>query len=88
MLSDGAPVDDSTLQHNGPSILTRHIVKVVREVEDGGVIVGGLGINYRVENYYPLSEAVTDLDLLPETMARVLARMLMVASERKSTASA
>lgn len=88
VLSDGAPVDDSTLQHNEPSILSRHIVKVVREVEEGGLIVGGLGINYRVENYYPLSEAVTDLDLLPEAMARVLARMLMAASERNPTAPA
>lgn len=81
VLSDGAPVDDATLQNNGPSILHWHIQKVVREVQASGLIVGGLGINHRVEAYYPRSEAVTALDALPLAMGRVLARMLRDAAD-------
>lgn len=83
VLSDGAPVDDATLMANGPSILTRHIRKVVPEVEGEGVIVGAVGISYRVEGFYSRSEAVTALDRLPEAMARVLGRMLATATERE-----
>lgn len=82
VLSDGAPVDDATLIHNGPSILHRHIQKVLAEAEAEGLIIGGVGINHRVETYYPRSEAVTALDRLPEAMARVLERMLTDAAAR------
>ena len=85
VLSDGAPVDDATLIENGPSILTRHILKVVPEVEEEGVIVGAVGISYRVEGFYSRSEAVTELDRLPEAMARVLGRMLAAAAGREAT---
>jgi cobaltochelatase CobT len=77
VLSDGAPVDDATLEYNGPSILGRHIVKVLAEVEAEGLIIGGVGLNHRVDRYYPRSEAVTALDRLPEAMVRVLERMLV-----------
>jgi len=86
VLSDGAPVDDSTLMENGGSLLCRHIVKVVREAEADGVIIGGVGINYRVDLYYPLSEAATDLDDLPGAMATALERMLRTAAERTEVA--
>jgi cobaltochelatase CobT len=76
VISDGAPVDDATLSFNGPSILSRHIRKVVPELEAAGLIIGGLGINYRVEAFYPRSEAATELDDLPEAAIRVLERML------------
>lgn len=76
VLSDGAPVDDATLTHNGPSILHRHIQKVVRDVEAEGLIVGGVGINYGVHLYYPRSEAITALDDLPGATVRVLERLL------------
>lgn len=76
VISDGAPVDDATLVFNGPSVLSRHIRKVVPEVEAAGLIIGGLGINYRVEAFYPRSEAATELDDLPEAAIRVLERML------------
>jgi cobaltochelatase CobT len=76
VVSDGAPVDDSTLQANGPSILHRHIMKVVHDVEAEGLIVGGVGINHRVEAYYFRSVAVTELGQLPDAMVRVLEQML------------
>jgi hypothetical protein len=52
---------------------------VVGEVEAEGLILGGVGINHRVETYYPLSEAVTSLDDLVGAMVRVLERMLAAA---------
>jgi cobaltochelatase CobT len=83
VLSDGAPVDDATLHANGPSILHRHIIKVVREAEaTKGLTIGAVGINHRVEAYYPLSESVTALDDLPAATVRVLERMLAAAVEK------
>jgi len=81
VISDGAPVDDATLIFNGPSILSRHIRIVVPKVEAAGLIIGGLGINYRVEAYYPRSEAATELDDLPGAAIRILERMLKDASK-------
>ena len=84
VMSDGAPVDDATLMFNGPSILERHILRVVPEVEAEGLIIGGLGINYRVERYYPRSEAATALEDLPAAAVRILKRMLAAAAEREA----
>ena len=82
VLSDGAPVDDATLYANGPSILHRHIIKVVREAEAAeGLVIGAVGINHRIDAYYPLSESVTALDELSAATVRVLERMLAAAAE-------
>lgn len=82
VLSDGAPVDDATLMHNGLSFLHRHLIQAVRDVDAGGTIVGALGINHPVEIYYPLSDTVTALDAMPAAAAALLERMLVAAAER------
>jgi cobaltochelatase CobT len=56
VISDGAPVDDSTLSANGPGFLERHIRSVIARLEqDRAIHLGAVGIGYAVENYYSQS---------------------------------
>ena len=66
VISDGAPVDDATLLHSGPSILWRHIRQVIERIEtDNAVHLGAIGINYRVSGFYRNSVAAEVLAELP-----------------------
>lgn len=59
IISDGAPVDDSTLLENGPSYLWRHWKKVVSEIEArADVELMAIGIDYRVDQVYARSKVV------------------------------
>lgn len=61
VVSDGAPVDDSTLLNNGRSYLHRHFLSVRDKlVEAGDMELLALGADYRVEEYYPVSADVCD----------------------------
>lgn len=77
VLSDGAPVDDSTLTQNGPSYLWRHLKAVLHQLgEVPSLSLGGVGIEHRVESLYPTSEAVETLDDLPRACIRLLEKLL------------
>src|SRR5581483_4499799 len=53
VLSDGAPLDDSTLQANGDGYLNHHLIRVVSEIEQAGDIrLAAIGIGHPVEQYY------------------------------------
>ena len=67
ILSDGAPVDDATLLHNGPNYLGRHLRDVIATIErDSTVSLAAVGINFRVDGFYPCSGSTTCLlDLAP-----------------------
>jgi cobaltochelatase CobT len=53
VLSDGAPVDDSTLLANGDGYLIHHLTRVTREIEQAGdITLAAIGIGYSVERYY------------------------------------
>lgn len=81
VISDGAPVDDSTLMENGPSYLYRHLKTVLRRMkEEPNLTLGGLGIEHRVASLYPLSEEVTKLDDMPRDGIRLLERLLAASS--------
>jgi cobaltochelatase CobT len=79
VVSDGAPVDDSTLLANGPSILWRHIKQVISRIESENLItLGGLGINYRVSGFY-VDSVFVENDLasqLPETAFSFLGKLI------------
>ncbi len=77
VISDGAPVDDSTLTQNGPSILWRHIKKVIGRIEtEKSVVLCGIGINYRVDEFYANSVSVEDVSKLPEIAFTFLKKMI------------
>ena len=53
VLSDGAPVDDSTLYANGTSYLERHLRHVIRDIETRGRVgLVGIGIGHDVSRTY------------------------------------
>ncbi|MBD2841803.1 cobaltochelatase CobT-related protein [Erythrobacter rubeus] len=73
VVSDGAPVDDSTLQANEPSFLWRHFLNTVQEIEnDPEIAIAAIGLDYRVDSVY--SHAIS-VDAENEVAAAVLSLM-------------
>ncbi len=73
ILSDGAPVDDATLTHNGPSLLERHLLSVIGRVEaEGKIMLAGLGIGFAVDRYYSRSRSTADLTEMPHALIDVI----------------
>jgi cobaltochelatase CobT len=59
VISDGAPVDDSTLLANGPEILDRHLRHVIAELAvSNDIRLGSVGIGFDVGRYYARSATV------------------------------
>jgi cobaltochelatase CobT len=79
VISDGAPVDDSTLTQNGPSILWRHVKQVIGRIEtEKALFLGAIGINYQVSGFYSNSVAAENLDELPTITADFVCGMIRV----------
>lgn len=79
VFSDGAPVDDSTLTENGPSILYRHITEVIDRLETTKAItLGAVGVNYRVDQYYANSASAENLAELPEASADLIKKLIEI----------
>lgn len=61
MISDGAPVDDSTLLQNHSHYMMDHLLDVIAALEVAGDIeLHGFGVGYDVEAFYAHSEAVAE----------------------------
>ena len=59
VVSDGAPVDDSTLHANHGCYMVDHLLDVIARLDEvGGIELQALGIGYSVERYYPQSAHV------------------------------
>src|SRR5215510_140522 len=59
VVSDGAPVDDSTLTDNDPAILDRHLKAVVASINDAQDIrLAAIGLEYDVSRYYAYNLSV------------------------------
>ena len=66
VLSDGAPVDDSTLIANGPNILDRDIQAAIRDIEaDSAVCLAAVGISFDVSRYYTNSTVSDQVESIP-----------------------
>jgi cobaltochelatase CobT len=74
VISDGAPVDDATLKQNGPNYLYRHLMRVLANAEKD-ILIGAIGIKYRVNEYYSVSESVQSAQQLPESAIKLIARL-------------
>ena len=61
ILSDGAPVDDSTIQANGVSFLTRGLSAAIDQIEDRTDLeLHGVGLSYRVHEFYGSAHHIAD----------------------------
>lgn len=65
VISDGAPVDDSTLSVNSGSYLERHLREVIAYIEGRSPIeLLAIGIGHDVTRYYRRAVTITDVDQL------------------------
>jgi cobaltochelatase CobT len=76
MISDGAPVDDSTLSVNSGSYLERHLRQVINEIETRSPVeLIAIGIGHDVTRYYSRAVTITDAEELGGAMTEKLAEL-------------
>ena len=69
VISDGAPVDDSTLSVNSGDFLEKHLKKMVRFIETkSDVEILAIGIGHDVSRYYDKAIKITDVHDLGDVM--------------------
>ena len=69
VISDGAPVDDSTISTNNTNYLDLHLRQVVKKVESfSDVELLAIGIGHDVGRYYKNAVTIMDISDLGETM--------------------
>jgi cobaltochelatase CobT len=69
VISDGAPVDDSTLSVNSGNYLERHLNKVIHEIENrSDVELTAIGIGHDVTRYYTRAVTIVDAEQLGGAM--------------------
>lgn len=77
VLSDGAPVDDSTLHENGDRYLDHHMRRVIGEIEQAGDIrLAAIGIGHPVEQYYKEGLTISSPEELESTLVQLINRLL------------
>lgn len=64
VISDGAPVDDSTLTVNSGSYLERHLRQVLTDLAKSEIDILAVGIEHDVRRYYGKMSVVADGDTL------------------------
>ncbi|HEX6605059.1 MAG TPA: cobaltochelatase subunit CobT [Sphingomicrobium sp.] len=76
VISDGAPVDDSTASANGGSYLERHLRQVIEWIEKRSTVeLIAIGIGHDVTRYYERAVTIMDADQLAGAMVDQLARL-------------
>jgi cobaltochelatase CobT len=69
VISDGAPVDDSTLSVNSGDFLEKHLKKMVKFIENKSDIeILAIGIGHDVSRYYSKAIKITDVQELGDVM--------------------
>ena len=69
VISDGAPVDDSTLSVNSGDFLEKHLKKMVKFIEaKSDVEILAIGIGHDVSRYYKKAIKITDVNELGDVM--------------------
>jgi cobaltochelatase CobT len=76
VISDGAPVDDSTLSVNSGSYLERHLRQVIGWIEQRSPVgLVAIGIGHDVTRYYSRAVTIMDVEQLAGTMIEQLASL-------------
>ena len=76
VISDGAPVDDSTASANGGSYLERHLRQVIDWIEKRSTVeLIAIGIGHDVTRYYTRAVTIMDADQLAGAMIEQLASL-------------
>ncbi len=76
IISDGAPVDDSTLSVNSGDYLEKHLKKTVKWIEDNSNIeILAVGIGHDVTRYYKKAIKIADVQELGDVMINQLTKL-------------
>ncbi|RAI41643.1 cobaltochelatase subunit CobT [Rhodoplanes roseus] len=76
MISDGAPVDDSTLSVNSGNYLERHLRFIIEEIEQRSPVeLIAIGIGHDVTRYYRRAVTIVDAEELGGVMTDKLAEL-------------
>jgi cobaltochelatase CobT len=76
VISDGAPVDDSTLSVNSGNYLERHLRAVIRQIETRSPVeLIAIGIGHDVTRYYSRAVTIMDAEQLGGTIIDQLAAL-------------
>ncbi len=78
VISDGAPVDDSTLSVNSGDFLEKHLKKTVKFIENKSDIeILAIGIGHDVSRYYSKAIKITDVQELGDVMIEQLSGLFV-----------
>ena len=84
VISDGAPVDDSTLSVNPGNYLELHLKKVIKWIENHSEIeINAIGIGHDVTNYYDNALKIADVSELGDAIVDRLVDLFSKKSIRK-----
>ena len=87
VISDGAPVDDSTLSVNAGNYLERHLRHVIEEIETRSPVeLLAIGIGHDVTRYYRRAVTIVDAEELGGAMTEKLAELFDDKAPLKKTA--
>ena len=76
VISDGAPVDDSTLSVNSGNYLEKHLREVIESIESRSPIqIIAIGIGHDVTRYYKRAVTIIDAEQLGGAMTDKLAEL-------------
>jgi len=76
VISDGAPVDDSTLSVNPGNYLEKHLREVIRDIETRDQVeLIAIGIGHDVTRYYRRAVTIVDAEELGGTMMKKLTEL-------------
>ena len=76
VISDGAPVDDSTLSVNSGDFLEKHLKKMVKFIENKtNIEILAIGIGHDVARYYTKAIKITDVQELGDVMTGQLSSL-------------
>ena len=86
VISDGAPVDDSTLSVNQANYLEKHLKRVVNWIEKNSDIeINAIGIGHDVTNYYEKAIKIADVQELGDAMVDQLVELFINSPLKKRT---
>ncbi|BCW87886.1 Aerobic cobaltochelatase subunit CobT [Alphaproteobacteria bacterium SO-S41] len=84
VISDGAPVDDSTLSVNAGNYLERHLRAVIEDIETRSPVeLLAIGIGHDVTRYYRRAVTIVDAEQLGGAMTEKLAELFEEEGARK-----
>ena len=84
VISDGAPVDDSTLSVNSGDYLEKHLKQTVKFIEEKTDIeILAIGIGHDVSRYYSKAIKITDVQELGDVMIGELSNLFNNEKKRK-----